>query len=256
MAPKQPIVVLVPGAWSVPAMYNKLADALEAKAFTIHVPALPSNNGARPPNASHADDVAVVREVVKSDVDEGNDVFLIMHSYGGVVGTSAVEGLSRKDRQAKGLPGGVVHLLYLSAYLLAKGQSVWKVVEATGLEDEIRPHLIINEDGTWLPRDPVVAIFHDLEPADQEEQKGLVTVHNMACVHGEATYEAWKDIPSTYVRTTEDQCVMQPYQDFCVKNAEDAGVRLDVVSFECAHAAYVRFPEELAGLVVKASSSI
>ncbi|KAI2467778.1 alpha/beta-hydrolase [Annulohypoxylon bovei var. microspora] len=255
MASKTPTVVLVPGAWSVPAMYQKLVAALEAKLFTVHVPALPSNNGARPPSASHADDVAAVRAVVKSLVDEGSDVFMLMHSYGGAVGTSAAEGLSRKHRQAKSLPGGVVHLLYLSAYLLAKGQSVWKIVQMAGLEGEVKPHVIVNEDGTWIPKNAVAALCHDLDPADQDEQNGLVTVHNMACVYGEAVCEAWRDVPSTYVRTTEDRCVKLPCQDICVANARDAGVPLQVVAFDCAHAAYVKYPGQLTELVVKASGS-
>ncbi len=48
-----------------------------------------------------------------------------MHSYGGVVGTEAVdETLGAKQRQIKGLSGGVTQLLYLCAFLLSEGNSL------------------------------------------------------------------------------------------------------------------------------------
>ncbi|KAK6858403.1 alpha/beta-hydrolase [Apiospora arundinis] len=42
-------VVLVPGAWTAPVAYQKLVNILETKHFTVHIPALPTNDGHRPP---------------------------------------------------------------------------------------------------------------------------------------------------------------------------------------------------------------
>lgn len=48
-----------------------------------------------------------------------------MHSYGGVVGTEALdESLGIKERQIKGLSRGVTQLLYLCALLLSKDNSL------------------------------------------------------------------------------------------------------------------------------------
>lgn len=55
-------------------------------------------------------------------------------------------------------------------------------------------------DGTWFPSDPVWFIYHDLEPDDQKEQLALLRYGNSACLTGEAAYEAWRDIPTTYIR--------------------------------------------------------
>ncbi|KAL7628309.1 hypothetical protein AAE478_002509 [Parahypoxylon ruwenzoriense] len=65
MALKQPIIVLVP------------------ESFTVHVPDLPTNNGVRPPNSSYEADVAAVRETIEPPVNDGNEVFMLMHIYGG-----------------------------------------------------------------------------------------------------------------------------------------------------------------------------
>ncbi|KAI1393990.1 alpha/beta-hydrolase [Hypoxylon trugodes] len=256
MAAERPTVVIVPGAWTVPAAYRKLVDVLKAKSFDVRIPALPTNNGIRPPNSSFEADVAAVRAIVEPLVQDSKEVFMLMHSYGGSVGTNAVGGLAVKDRQAKNLPGGVVHLLYLSAYLLAKGQSVWKVVEKSGIMEEVRPHITFEEDGTWFLGNPIWAMYHDLDPADQEEQKSLLQIQNFSAVKGEVTYEAWRDIPSTYVYTPEDRCMPALYQDICIGNTKEAGIPLNVVVFEnCAHSAYVKHPKEVADIVVKASKS-
>lgn len=58
---------------------------------------------------------------------------MLMHSYGGAVGTDAMEGLKLPTRQAQGKAGGVIHLLYLCPYILPPGGSVWDVVEQAGV---------------------------------------------------------------------------------------------------------------------------
>lgn len=66
------------------------------------------------------EDATLIRsELTKLVEDLGKDVIVVMHSYGGVVGTEAVhESLAKKIRKGKGLPGGVLALLYMCAFLL------------------------------------------------------------------------------------------------------------------------------------------
>lgn len=49
---------------------------------------------------------------------------VVAHSYGGVVASSAVEGLSKAARAQAGKPGGVIKVVYLAAFALDKGQSL------------------------------------------------------------------------------------------------------------------------------------
>lgn len=214
MPSKQPLIVLVPGAWTPPAAYHKLTSLLENKPynFTVHSPALASNNGAAPLNSFEAD-VEAVRSAIEPLVTVGNDIVLIMHSYGGVVGSSATAGLTRKDRQARGLPGGVSHLFYISAYMLAKDQSAWDIlVQAGGDTPERRKLVEFKDDGTWLPTDAVSGLYHDLEPEDQEEQVAGIRPHFFSALLGKATCEPWRDVPSTYIYTSEDVWVPPSFQ--------------------------------------------
>ncbi|KAK7740578.1 hypothetical protein SLS53_005423 [Cytospora paraplurivora] len=258
MPSTNPVLVLVPGAWTPPQSYHKLVSLLEGAPynFTVHVPALASNNGAQPPNTFEAD-VAGVRATIEPLVAAGEDVILLLHSYGGAVGSSAVAGLSRKARAANGLPGGVAHLVYISAYLLAEGQSPWDVlVLGDGDTPERRALVDIREDGTWLPKDAVWGLYHDLEPEDQEEQRAGIRPHFLSALLGKATYEAWRDVPSTYVYTTEDRWVPPAFQDICLANAKNASVDVDVVKFPSAHAPYIKHREEIAELVAKAAANL
>lgn len=214
MPSKQPLIVLVPGAWTPPTAYHKLVSLLEKAPynFTVHSPALSSNNGATPPNSFEAD-VEAVRSAVEPLVTAGNEVILIMHSYGGVVGSSSIAGLTKKDRQAKGLTGGVSHLFYISAYMLAKDQSAWDIlVQAGGDTPERRKLVEFKDDGTWLPTDAISGLYHDLEPEDQEEQRAGIRPHFFSALLGKATYEPWRDVPSTYIYTSEDVWVPPSFQ--------------------------------------------
>lgn len=52
---------------------------------------------------------------------------LVMHSYGGVAGNGSAVGLSKKERaREKNKKGGVVGLVFISAYVAREGQTVRK----------------------------------------------------------------------------------------------------------------------------------
>ncbi|KAK8058085.1 hypothetical protein PG994_008533 [Apiospora phragmitis] len=176
-----------------------------------------------------------------------------MHSYGGVVGTTALLGLTRKDREAEGLPGGVVQLLYAATFMLALNQNIQTVVRAVSLPG--RDGLVwFADDGTWFFTDFVLFLYQDLAPDDQEQLHGLEW-GNTAILTGNTTYEAWKDVPTLYVRTTEDRWLPPAFQDFCVKNAVDAGVAIRTVALRSGHSPYVNFATELTEMAVQDSRS-
>lgn len=213
MSSSKPEIVLVTGAWTPPTAYHKLVDLLKSPPynFTVHSPTLASNNGAKLPN-TFEDDVEGIRSVIEElVVRAGKEVVLVMHSYGGVVGSSATKGLTKKDRQD--LPGGITHLFYISAYLLAKDQSAWDVlVEANGNTPERQKLVEFKDDGTWLPTDAVSGLYHDLDPEDQREQVAGIQPHNFVALMGKATHEPWREVPSTYIYTSEDLWVPPSFQ--------------------------------------------
>jgi pimeloyl-ACP methyl ester carboxylesterase len=90
MTSKAPTVLIIGGGWHTPQSYSKLTKELKLSGYDVHVPALPSMNESRPPNADFTTDTDHIRSVAKDLVDGGHDIVVFMHSYGGQVGTNAL----------------------------------------------------------------------------------------------------------------------------------------------------------------------
>lgn len=57
-------------------------------------------------------------------IDAGKEVAVVMHSYGGVVGTEALHGLGQENNKASGKAGGVKRMIYMTAFIPQLGQSL------------------------------------------------------------------------------------------------------------------------------------
>lgn len=118
-----PVLVFVPGAWHTPACFHKVIERLERlgyKCLSITLAAV----GRNPPITSLDEDVSAIRTVVTNEVDAGNDVVMVMHSYGGVPANNSLKGLSKAERSKEGKNGGVIKLAMIAAFLIPEGASV------------------------------------------------------------------------------------------------------------------------------------
>lgn len=88
-------VLLIGGGWHTPQSYSKLTKQLQSIGYEVHVPTLPSTRQSRPPNADLNTDTDHVRSVVESLVNKDLDLVVLMHSYGGQIGTNALHGMYR-----------------------------------------------------------------------------------------------------------------------------------------------------------------
>jgi hypothetical protein len=127
--PKDIAIFIVQGSFHTPHAYQKLRDGLQHLGYSAFHPGLPSCSNIDStdfPTGTLHDDSAAVKSVIERLVnDEGKKVFVIMHSYGGLVGSNAIsQELSFAHRKSSGLSGDVVHLFYIAAFVLDKGQSV------------------------------------------------------------------------------------------------------------------------------------
>jgi pimeloyl-ACP methyl ester carboxylesterase len=126
----KPTFLLVPGAWHLPAYFDPLIDYLSSHGyFSVAVP-LPSVNSS-PAVTSLQPDVIAVADALTSLLDGGEDVVVVMHSYGGMVGTdavgkvvqelstNAVDGSRGNNRSA----ARIRRLVYVAAWVPLEGQS-------------------------------------------------------------------------------------------------------------------------------------
>jgi pimeloyl-ACP methyl ester carboxylesterase len=119
----KPTIVFAPGAWHTPDCFDVVREQLHQRGWETEAVAYPSV-GAEPPIKGLADDTAALRATLQKLADNGKEIVLIVHSYGGLVGQNAVEGLGFKQRQAAGKQGGVINLVYMAAFVVPKGATI------------------------------------------------------------------------------------------------------------------------------------
>jgi pimeloyl-ACP methyl ester carboxylesterase len=131
MTSTKPTIVWVPGAWHIPSHYKLTTDILSKLGYKVVVVRLPSTRQTAPYPKDSGMDVGAVASAILTELDERNEIIVVMHSYGGLVGSDAVQGLSKNDREKKGLEGGVTKLVYLTSMAFPEGWDTGSLREAT-----------------------------------------------------------------------------------------------------------------------------
>jgi hypothetical protein len=121
MSPK-PAIIIVTGSFSPVDAYDDTIAPLRAQGYEVIVPALPSIGKKPGPPPTLYDDANLIASEAERFVDDGKDVVLIAHSYGGVVASQAVKGLSKKERESQGKKCGIVRIGYLTALVPDEGK--------------------------------------------------------------------------------------------------------------------------------------
>ena len=116
----KPAFVLVPGAWQDPSYYGAVATGLKYHGYDSVTVTLPST-GASPPLYDFTEDVTAVRQAVTKFVENDRDVVVVAHSYSGLPTGELPKSLSKEDREANGLKGGVIRMVFIVAYLVPEG---------------------------------------------------------------------------------------------------------------------------------------
>lgn len=242
MSIAKPTIILVHGAWHGPHLYQSLTSALESAGYTVKAPALPSVGGE---HENFDADVALVREDIESSVEAGHDVVLLMHSYGGVIGSEAAKGFSRLDKPSGDRDrGSVVRLIYLAAFALK---------EKTSLMDGLggKPLPWWEEIGTTQikAKDCKEIFFNDVDQETADEIIPQLKNHARGVFSSKITYAAWKHINSTYIVCEQDQAIPLEVQDMM---STQPGNKIEVERLDAGHSPFLSKIAETVKLVRKA----
>jgi hypothetical protein len=120
----KPSIVFVPGAWHGPESFDAVASLLTSAGYAYEGVTKPSSTLEPPFPTSIDADVEAIRTAVLKAADAGNDVVLVLHSYGGIPGSEASKGLSKEERAKDGKKGGIVRLVYVTAFAIPEGVSM------------------------------------------------------------------------------------------------------------------------------------
>ena len=117
----KPTIVMVPGAWHQPEIYSGVVASLSKHGYpTISLP-LPSA-GAMPANPDFNEDVKAIRDCLVELIDtKEKEAILVVHSYTGLPGGEAPKGLSKMEREAKGLKGGLIRYVVIAGFATPGG---------------------------------------------------------------------------------------------------------------------------------------
>ena len=252
----KPVILLLHGAWHLPAHYASLIRLLESKGFAVNCPRMPSCNDASPPNKTLDDDLRCARQAALDYVEQGIDVVALMHSYGGVVGTNALAKLHQGQTIGGRGTGRVKALIYMAAFIPSENQSL-----AAMFGGQLPPWLTSNPDTKCIDIDDPHGHFYSDLPEDERDKwaKALVQ-HPIVCQY-EAVQDqtlkaelgdrvAWRQVESIeYLLCTKDQALPDFVQQMNIDRLEREGglgkgaVRVEVL--EASHSPFVSMPEKV-----------
>ncbi|KAL2059928.1 hypothetical protein VTL71DRAFT_10083 [Oculimacula yallundae] len=235
MSTEQPTVFFVPGAWHGPEGFDAVRDLLKPLGYPTEAIAHPSI-GAEPPNKTLADDTASTRTAIEKLVDAGKKVVVVAHSYGGVVGSCAVEDLGFAERKAAGKVGGVINFVYMTAFALPKGVSL---LDALGGN----PLPWMNYKGDYVtPDTPEEKFYHDMSASEQQKWIAQLKHSSAAPFAGKSTYEPWKHMPCTYIFCEDDKALPLIVQQGI---AGSMGADISTFSIKASHSPFLSTPDKL-----------
>lgn len=123
----KPIFVLIPGAWHPPSSFDQVRTLLTAQGYESEAITTPSVGAESPETGLHAD-IQHAHSVISGLANSGRQIVVVNHSYGGIVGAGAVEGLGYKQRSEKGKSGGVIMVIWMGAFVAPKGKSLYNML--------------------------------------------------------------------------------------------------------------------------------
>lgn len=257
----KPTLLIVHGGWHVPDSYHKLTSALQSAGFEVHIPRYLSVNQSRPPNADLASDSDLIRSYATSLIEAGRDIAVLMHSYGGQIGTNSLYGLSKKARSAEGKSGGISHLIYMAAFAMPQGKSMVDKVKEFGHMDRMPVAFGFDEDQSCVANYPKEGLIGEpyASQLDPEELKAYIA--SLVRWNGKCMYlpiqttPAWRDESKIYyIYTSADLTVPVDYQKNMVEYMEKEGKIVKTVELDSGHSPNLTAAKAVVDAVVSFTS--
>lgn len=219
----RPTLILVHGVWHGSWCWKYQIAALATQGYdNVEAIDLPCTSGV--PGKTQFDDAAHVRAAIELLLDEGKQVVVLGHSYGGPIAGAAIKGLSEGERASAGKTGGVVGLVVLCGYLFPGGMDQGAVIrDAGGLPyvawDTPSEGLFVAKDARGLFFPPNGDVSEDLVTWVLPQLRPQSSAANL----GTVPPQAWQNDTYTgglgYIRCTGDSVIPIAQQDAFIEGA-------------------------------------
>ncbi|KAH9874383.1 hypothetical protein IAQ61_003572 [Plenodomus lingam] len=214
-----------------------ITSSLQSSGYKVYARQMPAVGNSNPPK-DLSEDIAVARALVEEAIgDEGNDVIVSPHSWGGTVVSSALAGYSKREREAQGKKGGVVRTAYIASFILPEGVSL---MEAIG--GHYAPWMDV-QDPYVLATDPNI-FYNDLPLAEQQHWASQLKSQALGTMWAKTTAASWQTIPTSYLLCEDDLAIPAAGQEGMCKAVEDAGGEIEVTRLKCGHSPFLSRPDE------------
>lgn len=241
--------VLVAGAWHTAQYWDAVASLLRSAGHEAVAVALPSASANR--DADFAGDLSAVRNAITAETERGRDVVVVAHSFGGVVGSSAVKGLAAPVAGG----GGIVGLVLVASGFMPSGISFLDAVGGSP------PPFWRIADGFAEFVDGVgsaelrAMFYHDLPAEEGEAWVQRLTKQSVKTMAegGEHVYAGWRDVPCGFLATTEDRLHPIEMQRLAVQMARDAGAEVMVEEIASSHSPMLSRPQQTTDFLLRAA---
>lgn len=239
----KPSIVVVPGAYALPDLYVRVTTRLASLGYEVHTIRLSSvapSDGPLPEPGTMYDDAAVIAREINQLVEQGKEVVVLAHSYGGMPASQSIQGLVKREGSEHA--GGVVQLAYMTAVVPPEGKSSVDVL-ANGPSMDIS----VDEKG-WMSLVDTAAVaaaaFSDVPPDEGMTWAQQFTHHSAASMANPLTYAGYKDVPVAYLLCTEDLVIPAEVQQKMIDTiASEGGQEVDVTRIATGHVSVTSAPE-------------
>ncbi|KAF5685619.1 alpha beta-hydrolase [Fusarium circinatum] len=247
---QKPSLIFVPGAWHSPECWGKIMSAMEAKGFKCIPVTLPTNQSTST-GVNYSHDVKAVADAIAGEASQGLDVVILVHSYAGPVGQSAMRGFTSKSADADGNTGRVMGLFNVATGFVREGASFMDALGGKPLptcEADYENNLMV------IKVDPIDMMYHDLPTEEAEYWVGKLSKHALTgSTDGyEVTYEGWRDVPVWQVMTKDDRAYPYEAQKMLVRGAEKLGADVTKRIIDSAHLPMLSKPDEIVEILEEA----
>lgn len=252
----KPTFIFVPGAWHAPSCFSLVTDRLSNHGYTSHALSLPSV-GANPGLPDFSADIHALRDLINERLSAAEDVVVVLWSYASVVGTEAVlPSMLKPFRESEGKKGGVLHLVYLAAFLLPVGESVSMGSPRTDHGNGLMRY--DRNAGTVSVNPQMAGLYFYNDVQDQalvEEMCRNLQSMSIGAFGSKLTRAAWEYTPATLVLCELDACIDLERLERRLRSAREKcpGAFERVERWRAGHAPFLSMPDRVTEILRRAA---
>ena len=243
-----PTIVLLHGAFHQPIHWQPVKTLLESHGYRVVTPALPAillDGAAASPNCDP--DIQGIRTTLEDELKTSN-IVLVMHSWSGIPGCSALEGLDRASRQAAGFSTSVIAIAGVSTFLKSAGKSAMDDLPANAANiaepDKTGTIALMKEDPG-----PIATYYHDLAIEDAEKWAGYLRPTSIGAIISPCKLSAYEVYPVHYLVCLIDRSYPVEGQRATIKHIQDCGYSVRVEEVDAGHSPFLSKPERTADFI-------